>query len=79
MVGRIEFDDVDVRKIEEFLIQHNPFRHTDGIMSTASRITGDEKINCFDAFEKVKKFVKKLTVQILKSLNFREKKKLFLC
>jgi len=48
-VSRIKSDNVDVQKLLQWLDCHYPFAFIEKIMSIASGVTGDEKINCHDA------------------------------
>lgn len=73
--ARMERDDVDVKKLEEFFTQHSPFPDTDAIMSIATGITGDENINCYNAFEEGLKNMKKTEGQNLKLLKLSHKDK----
>ncbi|GFU87357.1 uncharacterized protein TNCV_2716431 [Trichonephila clavipes] len=49
--ARIDRDDIHVKLLVDFFIQHSPFPDTDAIISIATGITGDKDINCYDAFE----------------------------
>ncbi|KMQ87541.1 hypothetical protein RF55_13145 [Lasius niger] len=47
--SRVKKDDADVQKLSEWFQSHNPFPHIHQIMSIATGIIGDEKINCHNA------------------------------
>jgi len=49
--SRIKRDDADVQKIIEWFSSHDPFPQIPQIISIATSIVGDEKINCFNAYE----------------------------
>ncbi|GFX72911.1 uncharacterized protein TNCV_1698081 [Trichonephila clavipes] len=49
--ARIDRDDIDVKLLVDFFIQHNHFPDTDAIISIATGMTGDKDINCYNAFE----------------------------
>ncbi|GFT31809.1 uncharacterized protein TNCV_3081101 [Trichonephila clavipes] len=44
--ARIDRDDIGVKLLVDFFMQHSSFPGTDAIISIA---TGDENINCYDA------------------------------
>ncbi|GFU93207.1 uncharacterized protein TNCV_4217331 [Trichonephila clavipes] len=43
--ARIDRDDIDVKLLVDFFIQHSPFPDTDAIISIATGITEDKDIN----------------------------------
>jgi len=49
--SRIERDNEDVQKLIEWFTCHDPFPKINHIMSIASGIIGDDKINCYNAYE----------------------------
>jgi len=49
-ISRIKRDNVDIQKILQWLDCHYPFAFIEKIMSIASGVTGDEKINCHAAY-----------------------------
>ncbi|GFW34577.1 uncharacterized protein TNCV_952061 [Trichonephila clavipes] len=61
-------DDIDVKLLVDFFIQHSPFPDADAIISITTGITGDKDINCYDAFEQG------LTVMKKSGQNLRELK-----
>jgi len=48
--SRINRDNEDVKKIIDWLTMYNPFRFTNKIISLANGITGNNEINCYDAY-----------------------------
>ncbi|GFW70671.1 uncharacterized protein TNCV_2922261 [Trichonephila clavipes] len=67
--ARIDRDDIDVKLLVDFFVQHSPFPDTDAIISTATGITGDKDINCYDAFEQGLTVMKKTEGQNLRELK----------
>ena len=49
--ARITRDDADVGKLVLWLESHNPFTTSDVFISIATGVSGDEGVNCCDAFE----------------------------
>lgn len=48
--SRIKRDNANVNKFIEWFTIHNPFPESNHIMSLTTGITGNDKINCYDAY-----------------------------
>ncbi|GBM25439.1 hypothetical protein AVEN_245841-1 [Araneus ventricosus] len=49
--SRLKIDTEDIKKILEWFLLHDPFPVVENIISIASGVVGDEKINCHNARE----------------------------
>lgn len=57
---RINKDNADFSKVQEWLSLHNPFSKTGEIMSLSSGIAGEALVNCYNAQEEGMKGVCKI-------------------
>ncbi|GFS53921.1 uncharacterized protein TNIN_371051 [Trichonephila inaurata madagascariensis] len=74
--ARIDRDDIDVKLLEDFFVQHSLFPDTDAVISIDTGITGDKDINCYDAFEQGLTAMKKTEGQTLLELKSSRKDKI---
>lgn len=49
--SRVQRDNTDVKKVIEWFAFHDPFSKINQILSIANGILGDDKINCYNAYE----------------------------
>ena len=73
--ARVQKDAEDVRKLKEFLEQHNPFPSNDKIMSISSGVFGNDSIDCHLAFGKGLATMNKINGKNFKELTLTKKDK----